>query len=153
MDTISDLSSTQEYSDIDLEGDSREIEAGSPGDVSMVAAVEVRKLAAAGISGAAAGHRSSRSVCGSDGELPPSPHGLSPGCSHPTSPSSAASSSMNSPQPQVCACVYFTYLFYEYICIKGRAGPPLCMCAIDPSCKHLFIVQNAISSQSKVISQ
>ena len=94
MDTISDLSSTQEYSDIDLEGDSREIEAGSPGDMSMVAAVEVRKLAA-GMSGAAgAGHRSS---CGSDGEQPSSPHGSS----RPTSPSSAASSSMNSPQPQV----------------------------------------------------
>ena len=109
MDTISDLSSTQEYSDIDLEGDSREIEAGSPGDMSMVAAVEVRKLAA-GMSGAAAGHGPS---CGSDGEQPPSPHGSS----RATSPSSAASSSMNSPQPQVCVSFvcFFLFLFFEDI--------------------------------------
>ena len=106
MDTISDLSSTQEYSDIDLEGDSREIEAGSPGDMSMVAAVEVRKLAA-GMSGAAAGHGPS---CGSDGEQPPSPHGSS----RATFTSRSASSSMNSPQPQVYvsfACfVFFNFL-------------------------------------------
>ena len=103
MDTISDLSSTQEYSDIDLEGDSREIEAGSPGDMSMVAAVEVRKLAS-GMSGAAAGHGPS---CGSDGEQPPSPHGSS----RVTSPSSAASSSMNSPQPQVCVTFVLITVF------------------------------------------
>ena len=118
MDPISDLSSTQEYSDIDLEGDSREIEAGSPGDMSMVAAVEVRKLAA-GMSGAAAGHGPS---CGSDGEQPPSPHGSS----RATSPSSAASSSMNSPQPQVWV------LFVLIICFNFRRTSVLAVRPLIP---------------------
>ena len=100
MDTISDLSSTQEYSDIDLEGDSREIEAGSPGAVRnlVAAAVEVRKI------GPVMRRPSYRS---SDGEPEPvSHHGSSPTSSRPTSPSSAVSS-MNSPQPQVCTVYLF----------------------------------------------